>query len=166
VGASALALQHPVPSKHAIPPRIGTPFNEINLSPNPADPIIPGIDPRVLAQFGVILENPASHGAARTTADDARLVALPLGQGPQSNGWTIIHGPSLAYVDHRDTSTHTSTCLCWVVELQASHDIPCELPVGYDASPPATCQGNRHLVEFVDAISDTRWLSIQGHGLG
>jgi len=150
---------------HAVPPQIGTPLSRITPLPDANAPRLPGIDDRVLGQFGVVMESPDGRGEVKLGSMQARAVALPLGEGVASGGWRIIAGPTLAWVDHRVTASRTDTCLCWAIELEAPHSIPCEVD-RYDAtSAPALCD-NRHLVEFVDAASGARWLSISGHGLG
>ena len=127
-------------------------------------PALPGIPSSALAAFNVRLQTPDGHGAARITANQARTVALPLGAGPQSDGWSIVGSPVLAFVDYTASATATRTCLCWAVELNSSHAIPCD-----GAAGAATSQGlcdNHHLVELIDAANGGRWLSVSGHGLG
>lgn len=168
--------------QHDVPPMIGTPTSQIHITPAPGDPQIPGIDPNALGQFGVVLEDPAGQGAPSITPEAARKVALPLGEGPQSEGWTIVSGPTLVWVDYHNVDPPTH-CLCWVVELQAPQAFPCPKPINFGSGGPTmvpstlppgvtpapfnVCDENdRHLLEFIDANSGGRWLSLEGHGLG
>ena len=131
-----------------------------------ADPAqLQGISSQALAQFGVRLEDPAGRGAARLTADQARQVALPLGDGPQSHGWSIVGSPVLAFADYAGAAT-IRTCLCWAVELNSAQGIPCDIPTA--AATPGVDQlcNDHRLVELIDAASGARWLSFSGHGLG
>jgi hypothetical protein len=130
---------------------------------NPAQ--LQDISPQALAKFGVRLEDPAGRGAVRLTADQARRVALPLGGGPESHGWSIAGAPVLAFADYAGAST-TRTCLCWAVELNSAQGIPCDAPTTVTTPGVAQLCDNHHLVELIDAATGARWLSFSGHGLG
>ena len=130
----------------------------------PSAPALPGIPASALAAFNLRLQTPDGHGAARITAGQARTVALPLGEGSQSDGWSIVGSPVLTFVDYTASATATRTCLCWAVELNSSHAIPCDGAAGAAASQ-GLCE-NHHLVELIDAANGGRWLSVSGHGLG
>lgn len=121
-------------------------------------PQLPGIAPAALATFNVRLQDPAGHGTPRIAAEAARHVALPLGEGPQSDGWSITGAPVLAFVDYQAGTATTRTCLCWAVELNSANGIPCD-------GGAAGCV-THHLVELVDAANGSRWLSFSGNGLG
>ena len=130
-----------------------------------AQPALQGIPATALAQFGIRLEDPAGHGTARITGDQARTVALPLGEGPQSDGWSIVGSPVLAFATYQASASVSRTCLCWAIELNSSRAIPCDAPAGQTAPASNVCD-NHHLVELIDAQNGGRWLSVSGHGLG
>jgi hypothetical protein len=129
-----------------------------------AAPRLPDISDAALREFGVRLDVPTGHGAARITAERARDVALPLGEGPQSDGWSIAGSPVLVFAEYGATASSASrTCLCWAVELNSADGIPCDGATG--AATTGVCDNHR-LVELIDASSGGRWLSFSGHGLG
>jgi hypothetical protein len=143
---------------------IGTDRRTIHIQPVVGDPTIPGVDPNVLASFGITMQSPVGQSTPSISAQQARTVALPLGDGPQSRGWKIIWGPTLALVNHRVGAAQTTTCLCWVVQLQAPQAMPCEAPIGQP--DPCKDYNIRNLIEFVGATNGNRWLSVAGKGLG
>jgi hypothetical protein len=165
-GGSVAATKAFATPDHATPPRIGTALSAISLPADASAPQLPGISARALAQFGVLLEAPAGRGEAHFSADQARHVALPLGEGPQSQGWSVVGAPVLAFVDFRASASATRTCLCWAVELNTTHGIPCDVPLGVTEPSVDKLCDNHHLVEFVDAATGSRWLSFSGHALG
>lgn len=131
-----------------------------------ADTALPGISAAALARFDVTLSDPAGHGTARLTSARARTVALPLGEGPQSDGWSIAGSPLLAFVDYRAGASVSRTCLCWAVELDSARAIPCDAQAGTATAGASRLCDNHHLVELIDATTGGHWLSFSGHGLG
>lgn len=133
--------------------------------PVAASPLLPDITPQALARFGIRLGPPGPHATAAISDERARDVALPLGEGAQSDGWRIVGAPVLAAADYRAGAAPSRTCLCWVVELNSARPIPCDVPTA-GASAVARLCDNHHLVELIDANSGARWLSVSGQGLG